>query len=73
MSKELKEYKEAIKILHDSINNNVIDIYKEKQQVSKDEEIIYDALIDFYLKMKQAMDITCDSMENVYKKLDLII
>lgn len=53
------EYSKTIDELHDKTSNSVIDLYLKRESAStEDEKLVYSAMIDFYFKLKQAMDIT---------------
>lgn len=64
MSYSLKDYKNDIDNLHDTTSNSVIDLFQKRNTTDdEDMKVVYDAMIDFYMKLKQAMDTTMEAME----------
>lgn len=64
-----KDYSEEVYEIHDSLSNNIIDLYrKERESTDINDKEVYQAMIRFYINLKEAMDTTHSAIEKIRLK-----
>lgn len=60
--------REEFSNLQDDASNQIIDLYVEAKGAEEDMKFLNNALIDFYMKMKESMKITEKAIEKTHKR-----